>query len=121
MPVHYSTSSSVYSPVESNFAFRRDELEQLNEDADEEYTNEQRQMNTEPSTLTFQTYVTAHSGSEQSENSLAVPGASAGVYDTTPKLDNVPDFVNDETPIIGNDGFFQNATGPSRLSLLPHQ
>ena len=121
MPVHYSTSSSVYSPVESNFAFRRDELEQLNEDADEEYTNEQRQMNTEPSTLTFQTYVTAHSGSEQSENSLAVPGASAGVYDTTPKLDNVPDFVNDETPIIGNDGFFQNGTGPSRSSLLPHQ
>lgn len=119
MPVHYSVTSSVYSPVESNYAFRRDDLEQLNELSEEDHN---QQMNTEPSTLTFQTYMTANSGGEFSQQSLAPPELtlSAANYDTTPKLDNIPDYANDETPVLTTNGTFQ-PNGLARTSWLPQQ
>lgn len=113
MPVHYSTSSSVYSPVESHYTFR-DELGQLPED------EEDRRMVTEPSTQTFQTFVTAHSAaSDATEAPLGLPEIP-GAFDTTPKLDSIAAYPNDDTPKLDSNGVFANSSGPAAAH-LPQQ
>ncbi|KAK6204619.1 uncharacterized protein RJT21DRAFT_117070 [Scheffersomyces amazonensis] len=124
---HFSTSSSVYSPVESEFPFHQQQIEALNEieeldphevdsdwDDDEPASSSSRGIATEESNQTFQTFMTARgldfSEDELSNTSHQFPVANPSFDSINRSLLNT-DTVNesyhdeDKTPKLPQNGY----------------
>ncbi|CUM68532.1 uncharacterized protein PRCAT00006258001 [Priceomyces carsonii] len=140
---HVSASSSVYSPIESEFAFKYDRSNDIEEEGDlsdkysdlsiesyrtirsSEASEDVSKMEPEPSTQTFQTYVTARGGTRNpsfsSINESLLRGGSDDEWkyhqnssfgtgqenDVTPKLVLVPNYSaeTDVTPKMDGGDF----------------
>ncbi|KAL7662663.1 Bud site selection protein 5 [[Candida] zeylanoides] len=115
-----STSSSVYSPLDSEFPPHARPLSSL------ESLEEEPHMPTEPSNQTFQSYVTApdavsaYSFGSINDSILNEPGVDRDDTivdnDATPVIPQGRNDPIDETPVLGQAPFVE-----AGASLLPHQ
>lgn len=123
-PAHLSTTSSVYSPVESEHAFHNphdpiieeepiDDQEQLSHSESfattHSYNGNVQSIPPDNSTQTFQTYLTANrSMNSISDNNFQYDNDKTPVLANGNMLNPAVDAIDDKTPVMGSNGFIDN-------------
>lgn len=130
---HISTSSSVYSPIESEFAFQKSQeaiIEEVSEDLEENVERDGsgsvvsedtdhfvsylnfRQFDSESSNMTYKTYTTAYGGSDKHNDSSikSESDANRSISAGSDSIDKSWQYDDDATPKFDNERRFDDET-----------